>query len=150
MRDARTGALGFMAEEHEHAACVETWWTRAGSDRSAAASLRVFERAFGAIWTRARFTLGDVTLMAIADRVLHDAAEHHPWLAALQLEPTGISCEDLARDADSLDPDEVDTAVRLVLVQLLVVLGRLTGDVLTPVLHAELCADSDRDQESAS
>jgi glycine C-acetyltransferase len=50
----------------------------------------------------------------------------------------------------ALEPADLDRAVRRVLVELLVVLGRLTGEVLTPVLHAELSASSrDVDEESA-
>ncbi len=138
-----------MIDEHDHAACVEAWRARVCEGAPVAAILHAFERAFRAVWQRARITLGDITLTAIGDRVLHDAAEHHPLLAALRLEPEGVSCEELQRDAGSLDPRELDAAIHFVLVELLVVLGRLTGDVLTPGLHAELSADLDTDQESA-
>jgi hypothetical protein len=136
-------------DEHDHAACVEVWWTRVGGGASASASLRALERGFCAVWARASVTLGDVTLMAIGDRVLSDAAAAHPLLSALRLEAAGISCEELARDVDALGPAAIDEASRFVVVALLTVLGRLTGEVLTPALHAELCADTDADQESA-
>jgi hypothetical protein len=136
-------------DEHDHAACVEVWWSRVSGDASAAAALRVLERGFGAVWARASITLGDVTMMAIGDRVLSDAATTYPLVAALRLEATGISCEDLERDADAIERAELDAASCSILVELLTVLGRLTGDVLTPALHAQLCADTDADQESA-
>lgn len=132
-----------MSEEHEHAACVEAWRSRVGEDLPAASLLVVFERAVRAVWRRAGVTLGDVTLTAIGDRVLFYAAERYPLLAALRLEPDGVSCEDLARDADSLSVAELDEALQFVLVELLTVLGRVTGDVLTPALHAELSADQE-------
>ncbi len=136
-------------DEHGHAACVEVWWTRVAGGASATVALRALERGFGAVWARASVTLGDVTMMAIGDRVLSDAATTYPIVAALRLEATGISCEDLERDSDAIDRAELEAASRLVLVELLTVLGRLAGDVLTPALHAELCADTDADQESA-
>jgi len=138
-----------MHDEHDHAACVDAWWTRHARAGEPAASLRALERGFRLVWTRAQVTLGDVTLMAIGERVLHDVAEEYPPLAALRIEQMGISCEDLEQDAGALASADLDRALRLVLVELLVVLGRLTGEVLTPVLHAELSVPSDADQESA-
>lgn len=132
-----------MSEESDHAACVEAWRTGVGGDLPAASLLEVFELAFRAVWRRAGVTLGDVTLTAIGDRVLFYAGERYPLLAALRLEPDGVSCEDLARDAESLDAAELDEALQFVLVELLTVLGRITGDVLTPALHAELSADQE-------
>ena len=139
-----------MHDEHDHAACVDAWWTRHARAGEPAASLRALERGFRLVWTRAQVTLGDVTLMAIGERVLHDVAEEYPPLAALRIEPTGISCEDIEQDVASLEPADLDRALRRVLVELLVVLGRLTGEVLTPVLHAELSGSSRVvDEESA-
>lgn len=143
-------SVGNMADENDHATRVKAWRRSVGADHSAPASLRALERGFGAVWRRAHVTLGDVTLTAIGDRVLHDAAERYPFLNALRLDPTGISCEDLAHEAGSLDTRELDAAVELVVVELLTVLGRLTADVLTPTLHAELAADADRDDDEES
>jgi hypothetical protein len=137
-----------MTEEHDHAECVEAWSVRVAGDQSGETLLREFERGFRAVWRRAHVTLGDITLMAVGDRVLHVSVERYPFLASLRLEPLGISCEDLERDASEVEVAELDAAVRFVLVELLTVLGRLTGDVLTPALHAELSADHDADQES--
>jgi hypothetical protein len=136
-----------MSEEHEHAACVDAWRARLGPDVGPVALLRAFERAFRAVWRRAQSTLGDVSLVAIGDRVLHDATEEHPLLRDVHLEVTGVSCADLERRVDDVEIPELEAAVRRVLVDLLAVLGRLTAEVLTPPLHAAL--SDDRDEGSA-
>ena len=139
-----------MTVEYDHAACVDAWWTRHAREGQPHASLRALERGFRLVWTRAHVTLGAVTLTAIGERVLHDVAEDYPPLAALRIDAEGISCEDLEQDVAALEPADLDRALRRVLVELLVVLGRLTGEVLTPVLHAELSrSPRDVDEESA-
>lgn len=137
-----------MTEHHDDAACVDEWRRRLGADLDAATLIRAFERAYRAVWNRAQLTLGDVTLVAIGDRVLHDAAEQHPLLRAVRLDVAGISCEELERQAAALDMAELERAVQTVLVTLLAVLGRLTAGVLTPPLHAAL--SDDRDEGSAT
>jgi hypothetical protein len=137
-------------DEHEHRARVEAWRARMGGAPAPGALVAAFERAFRAVWARANVTLGDVTLTAIGDRVLSEVGERYPILRVLRLETSGVSCEDLARDARSLDrPELLDEAVQFALVELLTVLGRLTGEVLTPMLHAALEADRFLDEDSA-
>lgn len=132
-----------MIDESDHAACVRAWRARLGRTASALALTRASEQAFRAIWTRAHVTLGDVTLTAIGDRILYDAAERFPILCGVRLEPPGISFEDL--DLRSLDVSNLDAAVSFVLAELLSVLGRITGEVMTPALHAALDAAPIRD-----
>jgi hypothetical protein len=132
-----------MTEQHDHAACVEQWRQRLGDDLDAAALIRAFERAYRAVWGRTKMTLGDVTLVAIGDRVLHDAAEQHPILRDVRLDVAGISCDELQRRAPMLDMAELEQAVRTVLTELLEVLDRLTGGVLTAPLQAALADDRD-------
>jgi hypothetical protein len=100
--------------------------------------LDLFERGFGALWTRAHRTLGDVTLTAIAARVVYTAAEQFPVLTGLKVEPTGLRCDVLRERQISLASDELAQGIRFVLTQFLTVLGNLTADVLTPALHVEL------------
>lgn len=135
-------------EEHDDAACVDEWRQRLGDDVEATVLVRAFARAFRLMWKRAQQTLGDVTLLAIGDRVLHDAAELHPLLEGVRLDTAGLACEELERRASTVDRVELERAVRAVLVELLAVLGRLTAGVLTPPLHAAL--SDDRDEGSAT
>lgn len=126
--------------ESTHAACVQAWLDRAPRDLTPEQRLSAFEQAFGALWQRAGTTLGDVTLTAIADRVLQDARERFPALASVRVDVEGIECEELRARAASLDGDEMLNAARLVLVEFLTVLGNLTAEILTPALHAELAS----------
>jgi hypothetical protein len=100
--------------------------------------IQVFEQGFAAMWRRAHRTLGDVTLTAIADRVLHNAAEQFPTFSALTVDTTGLHCKELSERTRGLSRDQLEAAIRYVLVEFLTVLGNLTAEVLTPALHSEL------------
>jgi len=127
-----------MVDAREHGACVDTWLERAASRLPSDRLVRVFDQGFAALWGRAHRTLGDVTLMAIVDRVLYVAAERYPYLSALKVEPAGLRCQELQQEAGNLRRDELAEAVRFVLVEFLTVLGTLTAEILSPALHAEL------------
>jgi hypothetical protein len=127
-----------MVDAREHGACVDAWLERAANRLASDKLLLVFDQGFAALWGRAHQTLGDVTLMAIVDRVLYVAAERYPFLSALKVEPAGLRCQELQQQAGNLRRDELAEAVRFVLVEFLTVLGTLTAEILSPALHAEL------------
>lgn len=123
-----------MPRENDHSACVDAWLSNQPS--SALPSLLV--AAVAAVWARTATTLGTVTLMAITQRVLYIAAEKFPRLSTLQIDSAGSV---KWRELDAPDPAfdrELVAGMRFVLVELLTVLGNLTGEILTPALHAEL------------
>jgi hypothetical protein len=123
----------------DHRACVNAWMARAAKDDPAPERLiEAFEQAFAALWRRAHRTLGDVTLMAIVDRVLYNAAEGFPFLSALKIEATGLRCPELRQSAGSSHHDQLAEGLQFLLVEFLTVLGNLTAEVLTPALHSEL------------
>lgn len=127
-----------MVDAHEHGACVNAWMERAAKDLPPERLLQVFEQGFAALWGRTNRTLGDVTLMAIVDRVLYVATEQYPFLAPLQVEATGLRCQEIRKHVSSLPRDEFEKGIRFVLVEFLTVLGKLTAEILTPALHSEL------------
>ena len=127
-----------MVDAREHGACVDAWLERAANRLPSDRLLLVFDQGFAALWGRTHQTLGDVTLMAIVDRVLYVAAEQYPFLAALKVEPAGLRCQELQQQAGNLRRDELAEAIRFVLVEFLTVLGTLTAEILSPALHAEL------------
>ena len=127
-----------MVDAHEHGACVNAWMERAAKGLPPEALLEVFEQGFAALWGRANRTLGDVTLMAIVDRVLYVATEQYPFLSALQVEATGLRCEEIRERVKSLPRAELEKGARFVLVEFLTVLGNLTAEILTSALHSEL------------
>lgn len=127
-----------MAAENEHSACVNSWMAWCAQGLPAARLLRAFDAAFAVVWRRAHQTLGDVTLTAIADRVLYVAAEKYPVFASLEVDAKGLRCEELHQRADSLRNEQLAEGVQFILVEFLTVLGNLTDDILTPALHGEL------------
>jgi hypothetical protein len=123
-----------------HGAHVAAWEARVGRGLAPEQLFLAFEEAFRALWERAHQTLGDVTLIAIVDRVLYTAAEQHPVLSPLSVDGSGLLAEELRARAGSLPPEALALAVRFVLTELLRVLGNLTADILTPALHEALAS----------
>jgi hypothetical protein len=118
---------------------VDAWLRRSGKGLPPLALLQLFELAFAALWSRTEATLGEVTLTAISERVLHDASERYPLLSSLEVEPTsGLRCQALRAQLGSTRDAHLREALRYVLVAFLTVLGNLTAEILTPDLHAEL------------
>jgi hypothetical protein len=128
-----------MPDQTEHSLRVDAWLERSAKKLSTEALLRLFEHAFAALWARTATTLGEVTLAAIADRVLYNAAEQFPLFASVTVDPSGgIQCRELRARIGAVRPAELKDATRFVLVEFLSVLGNLTAGILTRELHAEL------------
>lgn len=128
-------------DDHEHAACVDAWLERSARGLAPEILLGLLEAALGALWARTTTTLGDVTLTAIAERVLYSASEKFPLLSSLEVAvPGGIQCRGLRAQIGSVRAAELLEGIRFVLVELLTVLGNLTAEILTSELHAELGA----------
>ena len=127
-----------LPDEARHAAHVEAWLDGAASKSLAPAQLvTLFDRALGDLWRRASVTLGEVTLMAIVDRVLYIASENYPVLSTLTVDETGI-CFNNFRQRVVPEDANLAEAVGFVLAEFLTVIGHLTDEILTPALHAEL------------
>ncbi len=127
-----------MPEEVSHVACVDAWMARAAKGLPPKLLLRLFEQALGALHRRTRVALGDVTLTAILDRVLYNAAEKFPLLSTIKVEATGVRYDDLRERVGGLSGSDLAEGMRFVLVEFLMILGNLTSDILTPALHSEL------------
>jgi hypothetical protein len=127
-----------MAEERDHAGCVSAWLRTAAHEAPSERLTELFEQALRALWQRAHVTLGGITLTAIVDRVLYSAAEQYPVLSSLSVEPTGLQFQEFRERATRESRDQLIEAIRFGLIEFLTVLGDLTGDILTPALHAQL------------
>jgi hypothetical protein len=127
-----------MPIEVTHSACVDSWMARAAKSLPPDLLLELFERALGALWQRSHLALGSVTLTAIVDRVLHNAAEQFPLLSAVQVAATGVRCDELREQISALKDGELTRGTRFVLIEFLTILGNLTSNILTPALHSAL------------
>jgi hypothetical protein len=127
-----------VSDAHDHSARIDAWMRQAGGDVSPKQLLQLFEQAMGALWNRAGLTLGDVTLAAIVDRVLHTAAEQFPPFASLKVERAGIDFREFRAQTTEFSQSELLDGVRFVVTEFIVVIGNLTAEILTPALHAEL------------
>ena len=129
---------------HDHAATVMLWIAGSLAGKPAAQMVQALEEAFGAMWRRAEVTLGEVTLMAITDRVLHDAVGRFPILAPLKLSAAGLDTAALRESAADADVGQLQEAIHFMLAQFLTVLGNLTADILTRALYAVLVMETER------
>lgn len=127
-----------MPQRNIHRETVKAWRDGWGETMSPEALVSIYERTLDALWRRAHMSLGEITLMAIVDRVLHDGTGKFPHLAALKVETSGVQFGALRLAAQGVDPVLLDESLAFLVVELLRVFGTLTGEILTPGLHAEL------------
>jgi len=123
--------------ESKHHVVVNGWLQRAANGDTTEALIGAFEDAFAALWQRSHLTLGETTLTAIVERVLHVATKQFPELGSLKVSASGLNCDGLRAHTD-LRMDQIAEGIPFVLVEFLTVLGKLTAEILTPALHAEL------------
>ena len=108
--------------------------------------LALFDGAVAALWRCAHPTIGELTLMTLFDRVLREAAQAFPQLAALKLDESGVSFRELRESGIAGRDAELDEALRFLLVELLAAIGALTGETLTPLLHGALARSATRER----
>jgi hypothetical protein len=128
-----------VVDEGRHEICVNGWLERSAKDLSPPVLWRLFTQAFGVLWARTKTTLGEVTLTAIAERVLYNASEKFPFLSELKVQGNGGSqFRELDERVRSVDGVQLRGSIRFVLTEFLTVLGNLTAEILTPELHLAL------------
>ena len=134
-----------MSDSQDHSKHVATWMKEAAKDLSSEQLLQLFEQAMGALWNRARLILGDVTLSAIMDRVLYNAAERFSLFESLEVGKNGLDFQELGERQNAFDEGDLEEGIRFVIVEFLAVIGNLTGEILTPALHSELSKVTPKD-----
>lgn len=128
-----------MPEPSTHERVVDEWLAGFPPGMSADETIDAFRLACHAIWRRAERRVGEITLVAIGDRVLHDARNHYPDRpACLEVAAEGFKLDALRDPKHGYDALVCRDVLRFVLIDLLRILGRLTAEVLTSALHAEL------------
>jgi len=127
-------------DETQHRAAVDTWIERTVGHRSSAEIVDLFGAAFEAVWGRALTTLGEVTLTAIAERVLFTVAGLHPFLSVVPAHPNGDARwkQQLYDRMAAVPREELLDGLRFGLIELLSVIGRLTAEILSYDLHTTL------------
>jgi hypothetical protein len=138
-----------MPHRSSHAVAVEQWLEDAGAELPAPKLIALLELALATLWTRANRTLGEITLGAIVDRVLHVTSERYPFLSIslcasdpvrFQVHPLGAVQHD----------KRLREVIAFVVAELIGVLGNLTDEILTPGLlealdTVALATDEQRD-----
>lgn len=128
-----------VLEQNPHAVRVDAWLEREAKGLASEELVRLFEVASSALWARTKTTLGEVTLTAIVDRVLTDAADEFPLFSRVKVDPAeGIQWLGLREKCGTSPEAKLREGIRYVLVEFLTVLGHLTAEILTPELHAAL------------
>ena len=127
-----------MPDDNRHREVVDAWAARIARDSPPRQVIDAFDDAFDRLWQRARKTLGDITLVAISDRVLDTASRQFGVLGAVSTGDGGLDLDKLRERAGETDSAELLLATKFVLTEFLTVLGKLVADILTPALHAEL------------
>lgn len=139
-----------LPDDNTHAKRVDRWLAKAAKDLPRERQVALFERAVAALWQRAHMTLGEVTLCAVTERVLHHAAAKYSFLAQLKVERDGVRRFDvLAQSLAGVDDGTLNQSLRFVVIEILSVLGNLTDEIVTPGLHAELAKVSARERGEA-
>lgn len=127
-----------MRDHARHARIVDAWLGREAVELTSEQLLVLVAAGLDAVWGRTRVTIGEVTLVAIAERVLHDVSARFPAFASLMVEADGFVFRELLAHATTLRESEAREGGRFLVVELLTVLGNLTAEILTPDLHARL------------
>jgi hypothetical protein len=134
----------------EHTLQVNRWIGKATKGKQTEGLIDLFERAMLALWRRAEIPLGQVTIAAIADRVISGVEDQFPQVQFLRITPTGIDFQELHAQAGKLGKRQVIDGMRVVIVEFMAVIGNLTAEILTPALHLELSKVSIKNQASGS
>ncbi|MHB8875002.1 MAG: hypothetical protein ACYC8T_15060 [Myxococcaceae bacterium] len=94
------------------------------------------EETLCAIWVRARMSLGGATLKAVFDRVLDGAKVRWPHLAFIEVTCAGVRFDREAGGLRKTSGETLAASFHHVARELVLVLGSLSGQVLTHPLRA--------------
>ncbi len=127
-----------MLERTSHHELLTQWRADWTGSLTPSQLVELFERAVNALWRRAHLSLGELTLVAIVERVIHLGGENAPLLKTIQVTAGGVDFSGLRQVAPTLEHAGFEECLVGLVYELLRVLGTLTGEILTPGLHAEL------------
>lgn len=139
---ARRGKTGtaWKPDRRSHEAVVDAFMANV-PPHPVAGVVSALEQMLRELWRRADVMVGQASLVAVMDRVLHDAALRFPIFGSITVDAGGVQLAKLRAHADGADAQQVHEGTRFVLSQTLTVIGNLTMGMLTPALHAALAPD---------
>lgn len=138
--------MDHVPDEPSHESVVDAWLARSVVHGSSIEIVRLFHAGLDAVWNRAVAILGPVTLTAIAERVLLNAAERYTFLSAIDRRSSADQrssgdarwTERLYERLVAVPRTALIEGLRHGLIELLTVIGALTAEVLRGELHAAL------------
>jgi hypothetical protein len=114
----------------DHGAFVESWLKR----RAGVEAPLLADEALGAVWWRARRSLSELALLAVARCAIDNAARDFPLLADARVTARGFELGAVT----SAQPEDLLAALAGLLVELLELIQETSGAILAPALEAEL------------
>jgi hypothetical protein len=90
------------------------------------------------LYGKAQVSVSDITLKAILDRVLHNSSSLYPLLSAIRIENSGLNFDELNINLRLYTEAEVKAAFHYLMTEFMFIIGKLTGEQLTPLLHKEI------------
>jgi hypothetical protein len=121
-----------------HSSAVEGWMTCLPKDLKKQALVELFTSSFKRVLAKASVSISAVTLNPILDRVLYNSSEQFPLLATVKIDKEGLNFADLEKSLKKYDDKQIKRAFHYLITEFFYVIGNLTGEQLTPLLHKEL------------
>jgi hypothetical protein len=121
-----------------HSTIVEDWLSLLPVNSNKLKTFEFFEKAFNRVFDKASVSMSEITLSAILDRVLYNSAEQFPLLATLQIKNDCLNFTEFKKTLKKHSEKEMKDAFHYMLTEFLCVIGNVTGEQLTPLLHKEL------------
>jgi hypothetical protein len=125
----------------QHSEQVAAWidWSTSGLKKQHLAEH--FEKTILALLNRAQPSVSDLTLAAILERVLYNSTEQFPLLQFIQIINGRWTLDPIQKKLENFDEIEIKKAFHYLITEFLFIIGNLTGEQLTPILHKELQKD---------
>jgi hypothetical protein len=120
-----------------HSTTVEEWITSLPPKSGKHKIYGKLEKAFIRIFDKAAVSVSEITLIPVLDRILYNSSEKFPLLSKIKISKDRPDFSDLKKSLKKYDEKEIKTAFHYLLTEFLMVLGYLTGEQLTPLLHKE-------------
>jgi hypothetical protein len=123
-----------------HSAKVKSWIEAVTPGLSSSELIDLFELAITRLWSCSCNTIGEVTLLAIADRALVTCIEIHQVSLPLRIDSTGILWEEFRQSDGNLKRNEIIQAFTYFITEFIAITSSITGEYLSSQLHKELAA----------